>query len=96
MIWPEQTLPAVLNDTDALHTQQDCASQIGALDNAITPQGKVAHRGKIIQVGELIECRFQLRPGLLQFLVLYLQLDLMHFQFMHKAQGIINGSAFLF
>lgn len=49
-------------------------------------QAKIACRGEIVEVGVLFRSCFQLIPGLAEFSILHLQLDLVHLQFVFEPQ----------
>ena len=62
----------------ALHSQHGRSRQVGLHDQAPLIQGEIAHRCEVIEVGVFVPGFGQLGLGLAEFLILHLQLDLLH------------------
>ena len=75
----------------ALHSEEGGGGEVGLQDLAGCVQGEVAHRRKVIEVG--VFAAGLLQPGLGQpeLLVLHLQLDLVHPEFVDEAGGLGRG-----
>jgi len=73
--------------TGRLDTEQARRAQVGLADRSVAAEGEVAHGGKVVQVGILTKKRFHIGPRPRQFLILHLQFDLVHLQFVEEALG---------
>ena len=67
------------------NAQQIGARKIHPADGAVAAEIKIADRRKIVEVGEALQSGFVFGLAPAQFLVLYLQLELVDFQFMAEA-----------
>ena len=70
-------------------TKQRRCSEIGILDEPFGAQGQIAHRGHFKQIEQPCSGRleFFLHPA--QFLVLYLQLNLVHIEFVQQLTHLL-------
>ena len=76
---------APLDQSGPFDPQQAGRGEVGLADQSLAVEGQVAHRGEIVEVAVFFQPRLRLVPGLLEFLVLHLQLDLVDLQFVNQA-----------
>ncbi len=76
------------------HAEQTGPREVGLQDQTLFADGEVAHRRKIVKIK--IPCprgfEFALRPP--QLLVLHLQFELMHLQFVEQPLGFLGRNRF--
>jgi hypothetical protein len=72
--------------------QQASGGQIDIANDPVCIEGRVTDRGKIVQVSVFLQCRLHLGPGVAQILILHLQLDMVHLQFVQQLLRIISGA----
>jgi hypothetical protein len=79
----------------ALDPEERGAGEVRGTDNPIPVEGKIADRGEIVDIRERLQGSFQLIPGIQEFRVLQLQLDLVDLQFVKKPLrfGLCPGRA---
>ena len=75
----------------ALHAEEGGGSEVGLYDPVLPVHGEVAHRRKVIEVGVLAAGLFQPGLGQPELIVLHLQLDLVHPEFVDEAGGLGRG-----
>ena len=72
----------------ALQAEEARTGEVQLLDRPRSIQGEVPHRGKIVELRVLRERRLQSLAAQAQFLVLQLQLDLVHIELVHQALAL--------
>ena len=72
--------------------QQAGPGQIGFADASLAIEGQVAHRGEIVEIGDLFQHRLQLTARARQFRVLHLQLDLVDLQLIEQPLRVGVGA----
>ena len=82
---------APLQQAGSFDPQQAGRGEVRLLNRPLTVEGQVAHRGEIVEVAVLLQPRLHLVPGVLEFLVLHLQLDLVDLQFVDHAPQVGVG-----
>jgi hypothetical protein len=87
----QETRKEAFQEFATFHTQQGGGGEVGFQDAACMVNGKIAHRGEVIEVGVFAAGFLQLGLGQPEFLVLHLQLDLVHAQFMDETGGLGRG-----
>ena len=65
-----------------------CAGEVGLQDSPVAVEGKVTHRGKVVEVGVLFQLSLKFFPGLFEFFVLQFQLDLVDLQLVDHPPGV--------
>ena len=87
---PGRNQPAktLAHQTGTFDSNQCRASQVGLKNDPRRGEGEIAARRKIVKVGIIIQGHLQFIPGLPQFRVLHLQLNLMNLQFVEQAFGV--------
>ena len=79
---------AAVHQSGALHADQARAGEVGLRNRSIAVEGEVAHGGEVVEVGVAFQRGFHLRPRKAQLLVLHLQFDLVHLQFVDELLGV--------
>src|SRR5215831_14574443 len=72
---------ALPGQSSSVHPKRDGGGEIGLLDQPRFGEREVPHRRQVVKIEVACPGGFQLLPGRTQFLVLSLQLDLMHPKF---------------
>ena len=72
----------LLDQSASVRAQQGRSGKVGLQDLPLLADGAIAHRGQIVQVEIARPRGVQFRLGPAQFVVLHLQFDLMHLEFM--------------
>ena len=84
----------------ARHAQELGPGEVQLADGAVLGEGEIARRRKIIKFRELVQGQRGFRRRRAQFLILHLQLDLVHFQLLlqpaHLVLGLWQAGAVLF
>ena len=89
-VWQEMGKEAV-QEFAALHAQEGGGCEVGLYDPVLPVQGEVAHRGKVIEVGVSAAGLLQSGLGQPELIVLHLQFDLVHPEFVDEAGGLGRG-----
>ena len=79
------------HQTGTFDSYQRCAGQVGLKDGARWREGKITAWSEIVEVGVIVQRRFQFIPGFTQLGVLHLQLNLMNLQFVEQPFGFGAG-----
>ena len=80
----------LLDQSDFPHTQQSGPREVRLQDQPLLAEGEIAHRRQIVQVEVPRPRDFEFALGPAQFLILHLQLDLMHLQLVEQAPGFLG------
>jgi hypothetical protein len=91
-----EKLKITIHQAGPIHPEQSRAGQVSLSDRPVTIQGKVARGRKFIEISVELKRSLGLCAGLLQLLILHLQLNLVNLQFLNEPLGIVRrplGSA---
>ncbi len=71
----------------ACHSEQRGAREVDLCNLGVGGQGDIAHRGEIVEVRVTVTRFLHGQMSLIQLLVLHLQFDLVHLQFVEQGIG---------
>jgi hypothetical protein len=85
-----EKLKITIHQAGPFHPEQSRAGQVSLSDRPIAIQGKVARGREFIEISVELKRSLGLCPGLLQLLILHLQLNLVNLQFLNEPLGIVR------
>ena len=79
---------------DPFSAQQSSSGEVSLQDQPLLSDGKIAHRRHVVEVEIALPLDIQLHLGTVQLIVLHLQFDLMHPQFVDDLLRFFQRNCF--